>query len=303
VARVQVLLAAVLFGTTGTAQALGPDGSTPLTVGAIRILVGGTALALLALATGQLAQRWPWGRLLLTGAAVAVYQLAFFEAVARTGVAVGAIVAIGSGPVVAGVLERVLDGVWPGRTWAVATALATAGVAVLTLASTGSAELAPDGIALALLAGGAYAGYTVIAKDLIRTGHGPTGVMGASFGIAAVLLLPVLALGQTAWLHEARGIGLALYLGLLPTAVAYVLFARGLRRLSASDVTTTVLAEPLTAMLLGTLALDERIGPLGLVGAALVLAGLAALALAPGGRTPSPVAAEAALDDVAAGRR
>lgn len=64
-ARIQVVLAAVLFGTTGTAQALGPDGLTPLTVGAARIVIGGTALALL-----------------LAGAGVAVYQLAFFEAVA-----------------------------------------------------------------------------------------------------------------------------------------------------------------------------------------------------------------------------
>ena len=39
--RVAVLLAAVLFGTTGTAQALGPDGAAPLTVGAARIVVGG----------------------------------------------------------------------------------------------------------------------------------------------------------------------------------------------------------------------------------------------------------------------
>jgi DME family drug/metabolite transporter len=43
-------------------------------------------------------------------APVAVYQLAFFQAVADTGVAVGAIVAIGSGPIFAGMLERVLDG-------------------------------------------------------------------------------------------------------------------------------------------------------------------------------------------------
>ncbi|MCW2987045.1 MAG: EamA family transporter, partial [Conexibacter sp.] len=43
--RLQVLLAAVCFGTTGTAQALGPDASA-VTVGAVRIAVG--ALLLLA---------------------------------------------------------------------------------------------------------------------------------------------------------------------------------------------------------------------------------------------------------------
>jgi drug/metabolite transporter (DMT)-like permease len=43
-----VLLAAVLFGTTGTAQALGPDGTSPLTVGASRIAIGGAALVAIA---------------------------------------------------------------------------------------------------------------------------------------------------------------------------------------------------------------------------------------------------------------
>ena len=40
-----VLVAAMLFGTTGTAQVLGPDGTTPLSVGAMRLIVGGIAIA------------------------------------------------------------------------------------------------------------------------------------------------------------------------------------------------------------------------------------------------------------------
>src|SRR4051794_34129904 len=113
-ARIQVLIAAILFGTTGTAQALGPDSSTPLTVGAARIVIGGGLLAILAIASGAFHGRRPPGLLAIAGAGVAVYQLAFFQAVAATGVAVGAIVAIGSGPIFARILERVLDGVWPG---------------------------------------------------------------------------------------------------------------------------------------------------------------------------------------------
>ena len=289
----QVLLAAMLFGTTGTAQALGPGSSTPLTVGASRILIGGGALAMLAFASGGLRGRWPLRLVLLSGAGVAVYQLAFFQAVADTGVAVGAIVAIGSGPVVAGALERVVDGRWPGRRWLAATVLATAGVAVLTLASASEASLSATGIALALVSGVGYATYTIVAKRLMRLGHGPIPVMGSSFGVGAVLLLPVLALGDTAWLHTRDGVALALYLGIVPTAVAYMLFARGLRHLDASEVTTIVLAEPLTATLLGGIVLDERIGFVGAVGAALVLAGLAVLA-APG-RSRRPETAEVPL--------
>jgi drug/metabolite transporter, DME family len=279
VARTQVLIAAILFGTTGTAQALGPDASTPLTVGASRILVGGSILAAMALASGGFRGRWPVGHVLLAGAGVAVYQLAFFQAVADTGVAVGAIVAIGSGPVFAGILERLLDGVWPGRTWLLATALATAGVVVLSLASATDASLSATGIALALVSGLGYATYTIVAKRLLRLGHSPVAVMGASFGLGAVLLLPVLLLGDTAWLHTPDGLALALYLGIVPTALAYSLFARGLRSLDASEVTTLVLAEPLTATVLGVVVLGERVGVGGMLGAVLILAGLAVLAL------------------------
>src|ERR671922_185054 len=43
--RIFVLLSAVCFGTTGTAQALGPD-AAPITVGAVRIAIGGGLLLL-----------------------------------------------------------------------------------------------------------------------------------------------------------------------------------------------------------------------------------------------------------------
>lgn len=45
-----VLAAALLFGTTGTSMALGPDGTTPLSVGVMRMVIGGTGLALIAFA-------------------------------------------------------------------------------------------------------------------------------------------------------------------------------------------------------------------------------------------------------------
>ena len=57
-ARVLVLLSAVLFGTTGTAQALGPD-AAPVTVGAARIAIGGALLLLVARAVPAPAAPWP----------------------------------------------------------------------------------------------------------------------------------------------------------------------------------------------------------------------------------------------------
>ncbi len=285
--RLAVLLAAVLFGTTGTAQALGPDGTAPLAVGAARILVGA---ALLALVARGIAARAPaaWDRrvLAVSGACVALYQVSFFVAVDRTGVAVGTVVAIGSGPAFAGLLARALDGEELTRRWAAATALAAAGVGLL-VAGSGGAQVDPAGVALALLSGLGYAGYTVGAKRLLRAGHAPEAVMAWAFGIGALVLLPVLAASAGAWLGTPGGLALVLYLGALPTALAYVLFARGLQHLGAGETATLTLAEPLTAAALGIVVLGESPTAVTAAGAGLVLAGLAVLALgADGGRRP-----------------
>jgi DME family drug/metabolite transporter len=288
IARLQVLLAALCFATTGTAQALGPDDTDPVGVGAARVLVGGALLVAVAIATrgGVRGPRWTPGPVLAAAAGVAVYQLAFFAAVADTGVAVGTIVALGSAPTLAGLFEWLLDRRVPDPRWAAATALACAGVAMLALAG-GEASVSLPGIAMAVVAGGSYAVYTLAAKRLLTTGHAPEQVMAAAFGLGALALLPALLISEPTWLAHADGIGLALFLGIVPTALAYVLFARGLRRLSASETATLTLAEPLTAGALGAIVLAEPVTAMSAAGAGLVLAGLLALAV----RLPMPAVA------------
>lgn len=273
--RLLVLLSALCFATTGTAQALGPDGTEPAVVGAARVAVGGALLALLAWRGGL--RGWPRGAVALGAVGVAGYQLTFFAAVDATGVAVGTVVALGSGPVFAGLLarERVT------ARWAAATALAVAGVAVL-VAAGGSADIDAGGVVLALGAGLSYATFTVAAKGLLAA-HGPEEVMARFFGLGAVLLAPVLAIEGLGAMASAGGLALALFLGAVPTALAYVLFARGLRHLPAGEVATLTLAEPVTATALGVLVLGERPGAIAALGVVLVLAGLAVLA-APAGR-------------------
>jgi drug/metabolite transporter, DME family len=275
-ARLLVLFAAVCFGTTGTAQALGPD-AAPLTVGATRIAVGGAILLLVARTVAKAAAPWPRAELGTIAVAIAVYQLAFFAAVDRTGVAVGTVVALGSAPALAGIAGRLLDGEPLTRRWAQATALACAGVMLLVLGG-GGASVDPLGIMLAVFSGSGYATYAVLAKRLLKAGHAPERVMAASFALGALLLAPVLVFGDVAWIATSDGLAMALFLGAIPTALAYVLFARGLRHLTPGETATLTLAEPLTATGLGILALGERPGAIAAVGAALVLAGLLTLA-------------------------
>ena len=105
--------------------------------------------------------------------------------------------------------------------------------------------------------------------------------MGALFGLGAVALAPVLLLGDHDWLGTGGGVALVLFLGVVPTALAYLLFARGLRGLPASEAATMTLAEPVTAAALGVFVLSERVTGAGALGAALVLGALVLLALRP----------------------
>ena len=125
-----ILGAAFLWGTTGTAQAFAPPDAQPITVGAMRLAIGAIALCFLAAYRGELRslrrwRSWPLVTTLVAAAAVAAYQMFFFAAVARTGVAIGTIVGIGSTPIAAGILVLLVHHEWPGRRWMVATALAS----------------------------------------------------------------------------------------------------------------------------------------------------------------------------------
>ncbi len=291
-ARLQVLAAAVCFGTTGTAQQLWrPDGASTLAVGAARIILGGALLVGLARGGTLSVLRAAWPLLLLGGVGVAIYQTSFFAAVDQTGVAVGTVVAIGSGPAIAGLLSRLVNGERLTARWSVATVLASVGVAVLALTAGQDASVDPAGVLLAVVAGGGYASYTVIAKRLLEQGHAPEQVMAATFGTGGLVLVPVLLLSGTAWLAEPEGLGMVLYLAAVPTALAYALFARGLRSLGAGETATLVLAEPVTALLLGAVVLGERPGEGAIIGGALVMAGLLVLAV-PGGRRTTLIDAE-----------
>jgi drug/metabolite transporter, DME family len=280
--HVDVLLAACLWGTTGTVRTA-VDAASDVSIAAVRIVVGG--LALLAVAAGTLrGDTVPGGglRRLVAGrrnrlpivagaAAVILYQTAFFSAAARTGVAVGTVVTIGSAPAFAGVL-----GLATGRTpltgrWLLATAGAVTGCAALV--GGGHAGADPVGVGLALLSGLSYAVYATVASVLVGRAEEERAVTGALFGVAATIVLPAVLAGvggSAAWALSGRGALVALYLGAVATGVGYLLFARGLRTTPATTATTLTLAEPAVAAVLGVVVLGEALGAVALAGIALL---------------------------------
>jgi DME family drug/metabolite transporter len=275
-----VLAAATLFGTVGTARALGPD-VPGASIGALRLVIGAAGLVLLALALGhrieELLRLARLGSVWWAAAAMAAFQVTFLEAVSSTGVAIGTLVAIGSAPVFTGLLTRLVT-----RTWVVATAVGVAGLALLVLGD-GVDAVSPAGVLLALGAGLSYAVYMVATKAFVSGGADPVAGAATTFVLAALLLAPALVLADLSWAATTGGLATVVYLGVVPTTLAYALLGRGLRGLPARSVSTLGLAEPLVAAVLGVVVLDERLAPVAVLGALLVLAALLIVAHSGGG--------------------
>lgn len=275
-----VVGAGLLWGTTGTSQALGPDTSNPLAIGAVRLLIGGSVLAPIAFVRGGFRDtNWPFVLVFLGGFLVALYQVTFFSAVAKTGVAVGTIVGIGSSPIFAGFFELCVFRKNPGRGWLISTFLALCGSVLLVFSSCrGGADLQVDpvGILLATIAGLSYAGYTLVMKLLLREKKAEE-VTAAVFCIGALILSPLLLYVDLSWLNSINGWLMMLHLGVMATALSYLLFVEGLKTIPVSSAVTLSLTEPMTAGVLGVLLLGEKLSFASFCGLFLIFSGVLVL--------------------------
>jgi DME family drug/metabolite transporter len=275
-----VLAAAVLWGTTGTAQSFAGDGLSSAWVGALRLAVAavffGAWLAMAGRARGPepAPPAWSWGGVFAAAACMAVYNLAFFAGVRATGVAVGTAVALGSGPVWAGLIEAIWQRRRPTAAWWAGTGVAVVGVALLVTGPGRGGEAGAWGVVLCLLAGLSYALYALLNKSLVASAPAAP-VTAAVFAVAAVLALPPAALIAGPPLLQARDAAVLLWLGVMSTGVAYLLLSHALRHLAGSTAVTLALAEPVTAFALAVVVVGEQPERAAWVGLALVVAGLA----------------------------
>lgn len=288
-AKLAVLAAAVCFGTLGTAQELAGVDASPVSVGLARVLLGGGLLVLgvrwAMSAAGQVRQ-WqetPLARLqtwvvACTGACgVLAYQPLFFLGTGANGVAVGTVVALGSAPVLTGVVDGLLRRRAPEARWFAATTLCIVGVIMVSGVFGSGVSLGGLGVLWSVAAGGCYAVYALSAKELMERSWSAQRTMGALFGVAAAASVPLLLVVGAEWLLTPRGLALVLWLGVVATALGYLLFGYGLARLPATTVTTLTLAEPLCATLLGIGLLHERLSLVPASGLLVLAAGLAVL--------------------------
>jgi DME family drug/metabolite transporter len=283
-----LVLASLMWGTTGTAASFFPASVSPIAIGASTMTIGG-ALLFVVSARGAItalrdagARRW----LLIGAIGVFVYPLAFYSSMSLAGVAIGNVVALGSGPVFAALLEWAVERRTLSRRWIVATVIAVIGVALLSIGGDpDSATAVVPGVLLGLLAGFAYALYTYCSSRALGFEHSGRSVMGAMFGVGALALAPVLLATGAPLLQSAQTAAIAAYLAVGPMFVAYLLFGFGLTHIRSSAATTITLLEPFVATLLAVIVVGERPEPLGWIGLVLILIGVSVLVTARHGGT------------------
>ena len=289
-----IAFAAISWGTTGAVTTLLVDraAATPLVIGAVRMVIAAALLIVAARVltdarAGSATDRW---RCLAAGVCNAGFQAAYFTSVTLTGIAIAALIAICSAPILIAALAALVLGERPSPRLVVSLALGVGGTTLLVVgprAADGRPPQFAAGVALALLAGLAYALYVVVAKAAVAR-MAPLSVAAWTFAAAAVVMAPAL-------LHEGvlRQLELGwpwlFYLGAVTTAGAYAVYTIGLRHVPAAAAGVAALMEPLTATLLGVAVFGERLGLEGWLGAVLLLAAFALVALP--GRTVSVRAA------------
>jgi DME family drug/metabolite transporter len=276
------LLAAILWGTTGTVAHQAPSGSQQLVVGMSTFGFGGVLLfALDAGAAIRTLSRRPLWPLLLAGAlGVIAYASLYYVSMQLIGVAVGNALALGSGPVWAAIFEFFGERRAVPRGLAIASVVTVTGVVLLgTAAPAGAGRHPAAGVACALGAGCGYGLYSWAGARLIARGQPSRAAMAGIFVLGSVVLVPALLLIGLGPLTHPQGVLVLVYLAALPMAGAYLLFGYGLRGMAASTATTLALAEPLVATLLATQVLGEHLGGQAWVGLAVIGAGLVLVAL------------------------
>jgi DME family drug/metabolite transporter len=163
----------------------------------------------------------------------------------------------------------------------VTTALVGLGLVSISGGAGDAAPHAAVGVLAALGSGTAYAVSTHVGAPLSRE-HDAITVTTATMSVAAAALVPGGLL--TAYLRgepmTTTDVGSWLllgYLGVVTMAFAYVLLYAGLRSTTSGAAVVATLLEPVTAVLIAVLLLDERPTAAVAVGALLILAAIATL--------------------------
>ncbi len=279
-----VSLSAILWGTVGVAtQAVYRQSElTAVGVGFFRLAFAFPIVGILCwrIVGNQVFQvsASQYRKMALIGIMLALYQVFFFASISYVGVSIATLVTLCTAPVLVSLLSvAVLRERLTGHT-ILALLSALLGTVLLVglpenIDTQGNVAI---GVALALGSATGYAIVALMGRAIASTCH-PVLSTTVSFGTGAVFLFPLAAANIFSATYTIEIWSLILYVGLLPTAVAYSLFFYGMRSLKASAASVLTMIEPLTATILAWLIFAERLAPLGFIGAILLLTSISIL--------------------------
>jgi drug/metabolite transporter (DMT)-like permease len=289
---------AICFGGTWVAGAVAVDSAPPFTIAAARFGIASILLyAWVRLANRRLApiarSDWPLtAGLGLT--AIAGYNWLFLTGLTLAPATDGAIIVPGLAPVFTVLLARaILRERLGGRAYA-GFALAAIGLYLVVNPTGGTAETRLLGDLLFVAGAVCWGIYSVIARIASRRFDAvSTTLYGTALG-TVVLIVAAAFEGGAGRLLTAPPEALAgiAYLALFGTVAAFVLLNMGVARIGASRASAFALLVPIIGVLSSVVLLGEQLGPLTIVGGAIVLAGLW-LVEQPGQPVPRQAAASA----------
>ena len=271
-----VILASLLWGTTGTAATFAPALS-PLFIGSFAMGMGGILQC--GLATVKIvhdrALLAVHCRFLIVGAlAVAIYPLAFYSSMRLSGVTIGTVVSIGSAPILSAIIEYFSRDFQLNKQWAMGALLGIIGMVMLAFSDNASTTIQYThvnlGILLGLVAGLTYALYSWSARQLMLKGVNTKAAMGATFGCGGLLLIPVMLITGSAFVNSWNNMAVGFYMALIPMFLGYRCYGFGLSKISASMATTITLLEPVIAAILAMLIVGEYLSLIGWIGMLLI---------------------------------
>ena len=271
------LLGNGLAGTAGTVAALYALNTPSPVIGFARLAVGAITLLLLAPFFGGKLRHLP--RLVtrpgiwIMAASSASYQAFFFASVERTGVATAALITVGCIPVSAGIVGWIFLRERLNKIWFLSTAIAISGLVIASIGELRTNDA--TGLLYAVIAGSGIGAYINAAKVEVRAGGHSMQLPGMAFLLGSVGLFFIVRsdLLQVQWTTQT--ILLAIYLGAVTMGIANGIQIVGLKGISPGVASTMMLADPVTAAVLGVVVLNQQPTLNGAVGLVLVVIGLA----------------------------
>lgn len=249
-------------------MAVGGDYADPGSFAILRVLSGAGVLWLLTLQQRKplpLRQTRRW----LGASALSVYLIGFSLAYLTLDAGLGALILFGVVQIVMFVVAA-LTGAAPTPRQLTGAGIAFAGLCFVLWPGPG-ALADPVGAALMVLAGAGWAVYTLAGRAE------PDALSGtaSNFIVAAPLTAVVILLVQDAYEVTPVGVMLAVISGAITSGLGYALWYRIVPQISAAMAATVQLSVPVIALFAGGVLLGETINLKLVVGAVVVLCGIA----------------------------